>query len=53
VASKTLAINKDPDKKYRELEKAITKLFKKYPPGSGKSQAHYASNGEESEGADG
>jgi hypothetical protein len=36
AASKALAINKDPDKNYRELEKAMAKLFRKYPPGSGK-----------------
>lgn len=35
-ASKTLSINKDPDKNYRNLEKAMAKLFRTYPPGSGK-----------------
>jgi hypothetical protein len=34
--SKTLNISKDPDKNYRTLEKAITKLFRNYPPGTGK-----------------
>lgn len=33
-ASKTLAINKDPDKNYRNLEKAMAKLFRNYPPAS-------------------
>jgi Domain of unknown function (DUF4136) len=37
-ASKTLDIKKDPDKNYRNLEKAIAKLFKNYPPGAGKSK---------------
>jgi len=31
-AEKTLDINKDPDKNYRNLEKALVKLFKNYPP---------------------
>ena len=31
-AEKTLDIKKDPDKNYRNLEKAMTKLFKNYPP---------------------
>jgi Domain of unknown function (DUF4136) len=35
-ASKTLDIMQDPDKNYRTLEKAMAKLFKNYPPGSGK-----------------
>ena len=35
-ASKTLNISKDPDKNYRNLEKALAKLFKNYPPGMGK-----------------
>jgi hypothetical protein len=35
-ASKTLDIKKDPDKNYRNLEKAMAKLFKSYPPGAGK-----------------
>ena len=35
-ASKTLSINKDPDKNYRNLEKAMAKLFRNYPPGAGK-----------------
>ena len=36
AASKTLDISKDPDKNYRNLEKALAKLFKNYPPGMGK-----------------
>ena len=36
-AAKTLDIKKDPDKNYRNLEKTIAKLFKNYPPGTGKS----------------
>ena len=35
-AEKTLDITEDPDKNYRSLEKAMAKLFKNYPPGSGK-----------------
>ena len=35
-AAKTLDIKKDPDKNYRNLEKAMAKLFKNYPPGAGK-----------------
>lgn len=31
-ASKTLDIKKDPDKNYKNLEKAMAKLFKSYPP---------------------
>lgn len=31
-ASKTLDLNKDPDKNYRTLEKAMSKLFRNYPP---------------------
>jgi hypothetical protein len=31
-AEKTLDIKKDPDKNYRNLENAMTKLFKNYPP---------------------
>ena len=34
-AAKTLDIKKDPEKNYRSLEKAMTKLFKNYPPGIG------------------
>ena len=36
-ASKTLDIKKDPDKNYRNLEKAIARLFRNYPRGAGKS----------------
>jgi hypothetical protein len=35
-AAKTLDIKKDPEKNYRELEKAMAKLFRNYPPGTGK-----------------
>ena len=35
-AAKTLDIKKDPDKNYRNLAKAMAKLFKNYPPGIGK-----------------
>jgi hypothetical protein len=35
-ASKTLDIKKDPDKNNRNLEKAMAKLFKNYPPRGGK-----------------
>ena len=35
--SKTLDIKKDPDQNYRNLEKAMAKLFKNYPPGARKS----------------
>jgi hypothetical protein len=30
-ASKTVSLNKDPDKNYRQLEKTVSKLFKNYP----------------------
>ena len=33
-AEKTLDIKKGPEKNYRNLEKAMVKLFKNYPPGS-------------------
>ena len=33
-ASKTLAIKKDADKNYRNLEKTMAKLFRNYPPAS-------------------
>ena len=33
-ASKTLDISKNPDKNYRNLEKAMAKLFRNYPPGA-------------------
>ena len=35
-ASKTLNINKDPDKNYNNLEKAVAKLLRNYPPNSKK-----------------
>jgi hypothetical protein len=35
-ASKSLDIKTDPDKNYRNLEKAMAKLFKNYPPRAGK-----------------
>jgi Domain of unknown function (DUF4136) len=31
-ASKTLDLKKDPDKNYKNLQKAVAKLFKNYPP---------------------
>jgi hypothetical protein len=31
-ASKTLDFTQDPDKNYRNFEKAMAKLFKNYPP---------------------
>jgi hypothetical protein len=37
AAEKTLDIKKDPEKNYQNLEKAMAKLFKNYPPGMGKS----------------
>jgi hypothetical protein len=37
AASKTLNIKRDPDKNYQNLQKAMAKLFKSYPPGSSKS----------------
>jgi hypothetical protein len=36
AAAKTLNIEKDPEKNYRNLEKATAKLLKNYPPASGK-----------------
>jgi len=36
AAAKTLDIKKDPDKNYQNLQKAMAKLFKNYPPGTGK-----------------
>lgn len=36
TATKTMDIKSDPDKNYRNLEKAMSKLFKNYPPKSGK-----------------
>ena len=36
AAEKTLDIKKDPEKNYKNLEKAMAKLFKNYPPASGK-----------------
>jgi hypothetical protein len=35
-ASKILDLKKDPDKNYKNLQKAMTKLFKNYPPQAGK-----------------
>jgi len=37
AAAKTLDVKKDPDKNYRNLEKAMAKLFKNYPPSVRKS----------------
>ncbi len=36
TASKTLDLSTDPDKNYRSLQKAMAKLFRNYPPGTGK-----------------
>ena len=33
-ATKTININKNPDKNYKNLQKAMAKLFKNYPPQS-------------------
>jgi Domain of unknown function (DUF4136) len=35
-AAKTLDIKQDPDKNYKNLQKAMAKLFKNYPPGASK-----------------
>jgi len=35
-ASKTVDLKKDPDKNYKNLQKAMTKLLKNYPPQAGK-----------------
>lgn len=35
-ATKTIELKKDPDKNYKNLQKAMTKLFKNYPPQSNK-----------------
>ncbi|HEY4048939.1 MAG TPA: DUF4136 domain-containing protein [Acidobacteriaceae bacterium] len=35
-ASKTVYLKKDPNKNYRNLQKAMVKLFKNYPPQAGK-----------------
>jgi hypothetical protein len=35
-AAKALDTKKDPDKNYKDLEKAMAKLFKNYPPAPGK-----------------
>ena len=35
-ASKTIDLKRDPDKNYKNLQKAMNKLFKNYPPHSGK-----------------
>ena len=33
-ARKTIDLKKDPDKNYKNLQKAMAKLFKNYPPQS-------------------
>ncbi len=33
-ASKTIDLEKDPDKNYKNLQKAVAKLLKNYPPPS-------------------
>jgi hypothetical protein len=35
-AVKTINLQKDPDKNYRNLQKVMAKLFKNYPPKAGK-----------------
>jgi hypothetical protein len=35
-ATKTIDLKKDPDKNYRNLQKAMAKLFKNYPPAPNK-----------------
>ena len=35
-ASKTVDLKKDPNKNYENLQKAMVKLFKNYPPQPGK-----------------
>jgi hypothetical protein len=35
-ATKTVDLKKDPDRNYKNLQKAMTKLFKNYPPQPGK-----------------
>ncbi|HEY4047404.1 MAG TPA: DUF4136 domain-containing protein [Acidobacteriaceae bacterium] len=35
-ASKTVYLRKDPNKNYRNPQKAMVKLFKNYPPQAGK-----------------
>jgi len=35
-ASKTLDIKEDPNKNYKNLQKAMEKLFKNYPPQANK-----------------
>ena len=32
-ATKTIDLKKDPDKNYKNLQKAMAKLFENYPPG--------------------
>ena len=34
--TKTIDLKKDPDKNYRNLQKAVTKMFKNYPPQAAK-----------------
>jgi hypothetical protein len=38
VASKTLDVSKNPDKNYRSLEKAMSRLFRNYPAGAPKAK---------------
>ena len=35
-ATRTIDLKKDPDKNYKNLQKAMTKLFKNYPPPTNK-----------------
>jgi hypothetical protein len=32
TVSKTLSVSKDPDKNYKNLQKAVAKLLRNYPP---------------------
>ena len=32
--TKTIDVKKDPEKNYKNLQKAVAKIFKNYPPGT-------------------
>jgi hypothetical protein len=36
AGEKTVDLKQDPDKNYQNLQKVVAKMFKNYPPGSGK-----------------
>lgn len=38
-ASKTIDLKKDPDKNYKNLQKAMAKILKNYPPQARKQEA--------------